>query len=70
MKDYSNYSLLGNNTFGINAKCRRFVEYASTEEARQLARALSASDDPLLIVGGGSNLLLTRDFPGRWCILP
>lgn len=64
MKDYSNYSLLGNNTFGIDARCRRFVEYASAEEAQQLARSLSASDELLLIVGGGSNLLLTRDFPG------
>lgn len=64
MKEFSNYSLLGNNTFGIDAKCKHFVEYASTEEARQLALALSASADPLLIVGGGSNLLLTRDFQG------
>lgn len=64
MKDISNYSLLGNNTFGIDARCRRFVEYASAEEAQQLARFLNDSGEPLLIVGGGSNLLLTRDFPG------
>ena len=64
MKDYSNYSLLGHNTFGIDAKCKRFVEYYSVQEAQQLARSLTCSDEPLLIVGSGSNLLLTKDFPG------
>ena len=29
MKIESDYSLLEHNTFGIDAKCRRFIEYAS-----------------------------------------
>ena len=37
MKDLRNYSLLGHNTFGIDAKCIRFLEYASyVEEAQQV----------------------------------
>ena len=64
MKDIRNYSLLGHNTFGIAACCRRFVEYASVEEARQIVASLSETDEPLLLLGGGSNLLLTQDYPG------
>lgn len=64
MKDIRNYSLLGHNTFGIDACCRRFVEYASVEEARQIVASLSETDEPLLLLGGGSNLLLTQDYPG------
>lgn len=64
MKDIGHYSLLAHNTFGIDAKCRRFVEYASVEEAQKVVNSLSESDKPLMIIGGGSNLLLTQDYPG------
>ena len=64
MKDFRNYSLLAHNTFGIDAKCRRFVEYASVGEAQQLVASLTDADQPLLILGGGSNLLLTGDYEG------
>lgn len=64
MRDIQNYNLLHHNTFGINATCRRFIEYATTEEAQQVAQILSASNDPFLIIGGGSNLLLTGDYEG------
>lgn len=64
MKDLKNYSLLAHNTFGIDAKCSRFVEYASVEEAQQLVASLTEADQPLLILGGGSNLLLTGDYQG------
>ena len=58
------YSLKSHNTFGIDARCRRFVEYTSVDEAREVADLLRHSDEPFLIIGGGSNLLLTRDFDG------
>lgn len=61
MIDLHDYSLLKHNTFGIDACCGRFLEYASVEEARQVAALL---DEPLLIIGAGSNLLLTGDFRG------
>lgn len=63
MKDLKDYSLLAHNTFGIEARCRRFLEYSSVEEAQQIAAQLTDEDMPLLIVGSGSNLLLTGDYP-------
>jgi len=64
MRVFSDYSLLPHNTFGLEARCHRFVEYDTVEEAQQLARELAGSALPLLILGGGSNLLLTHDFEG------
>jgi UDP-N-acetylmuramate dehydrogenase len=65
MTEQYDYSLKGHNTFGIEARCRRFVEYASVEEAQAVAALLRQSPEkPFLIIGGGSNLLLTKDFPG------
>lgn len=64
MKDIRNYSLLAHNTFGIDACCRRFLEYDTVEEAQQIVASLTGADRPLLILGGGSNLLLTDDYQG------
>ncbi len=64
MKDLRDYSLLAHNTFGIDVKCRRFLEYASVEEAQLIARIIRETADPYIIIGGGSNLLLTQDFDG------
>ena len=64
MIDQENYSLLRHNTFGIDAKCKRFIEYSSVEEAQQVAEMITDADQPLLILGGGSNLLLTGDYNG------
>lgn len=64
MRDCKNYGLKSHNTFGIDAKCSRFVEYSTVEEAQEVARLLRETGAPYLIIGGGSNLLLTRDFEG------
>ena len=64
MKDFTNYSLLNHNTFGIDAACHRFIEYETTEEACRAAEIIGSGNAPLLIVGSGSNLLLTKDFNG------
>ena len=64
MIDERHYSLKKHNTFGIEAKCERFVEFTSVEEAQQVAKMLHESDLPYIIIGGGSNLLLTKDYPG------
>lgn len=64
MREEFNYSLLAHNTFGIDACCKHFVEYQSAEEAQAVARMLANEDCPFLILGGGSNLLLTGDFEG------
>ena len=62
MKDCKNYSLLPHNTFGI--QCARFLEYTDEQEALQVATILRNTSSPYIIIGGGSNLLLTRDFEG------
>ena len=64
MRDLRDYSLKEHNTFGIEARCARFLEYASTDEACGIAAVLRFSNIPYIIIGGGSNLLLTRDFDG------
>lgn len=64
MKDILNCSLLAHNTFGIDARCNRFLEYASVEEAQQVALVLREAGLPYIIVGEGSNLLLTKDYEG------
>lgn len=52
------------NTFGIEVFCDYFVEINSVEDFRELvAKDLYRSHDKL-IIGGGSNLLFTRDFRG------
>ena len=55
-----NLSLSAYNTFGIDARARYFSPFSNLEELTSLP--LDAG--PLLILGGGSNVLFTRDFDG------
>ncbi|MBO6033793.1 MAG: UDP-N-acetylmuramate dehydrogenase [Prevotella sp.] len=64
MRDLQDYSLKTHNTFGIDAKCSRFMEYESVDEAQAIAKILCKSATPYIIIGGGSNLLLTKDYEG------
>ena len=64
MRIERDYSLKQHNTFGIEAKCAQFVEYSTEEEAREVAELLRTSHVPYIIIGGGSNLLLTHDYEG------
>jgi len=64
MRDLRNYSLKAHNTFGLEARCSRFLEYETEAEALQVAEILRSSATPYIIIGGGSNLLLTKDFEG------
>ena len=50
MKDLGNYSLWLHKTFGIEAHCRRFLEFVSVEEAQQVAKILRASDTSYIII--------------------
>lgn len=63
MIDLRDFSLKDHTTFGIDARCRRFIEFSSVDELQSILPTLTAADAPLLILGGGSNLLLTRDYP-------
>ena len=57
-------SLRPYNTFGLDVRARYFARFASVEVLRQLLARPEAQAGPLLILGGGSNLLLTQDFGG------
>jgi UDP-N-acetylmuramate dehydrogenase len=50
------------NTFGISVKADHFACFSSTEELKTLLTEFK--DKPLLILGGGSNVLFTQDFHG------
>ncbi len=56
-------SLLKYNTFNIDHSCRAIYEPQTVEELIDMLPQLRTQ--PLLVVGGGSNLLLTRDFDGN-----
>jgi UDP-N-acetylmuramate dehydrogenase len=56
-----NSSLKSYNTFGIDVNARFFAEVTTLEELKTLLRTEIATTHPLLIIGGGSNLLLTKD---------
>ena len=61
MKEYKDYSLLNHNTFGMDVKAKRYVEYDSEEELKTLIPTLEGE---VLHMGGGSNLLFKGDFAG------
>ena len=61
MKEYKDYSLLNHNTFGMDVKTKRYVEYESEEE---LLEVIPTLDGEVLHIGGGSNLLFKGDFEG------
>nr|WP_307308682.1 UDP-N-acetylmuramate dehydrogenase [Epilithonimonas hungarica] len=59
-----NFSLKPFNTFGVEASARYFSEVNSVEELTEALNFSNAQTLPLLFIGGGSNILLTKDFDG------
>jgi len=64
MEYLEDISLKPYNTFGIDVRARFFAEALSEEDIMILAGNLREEYHPLLILGGGSNILFTKDFPG------
>jgi UDP-N-acetylmuramate dehydrogenase len=60
----SGFALAAHNTFGIAAQARAYVALESARDLPAIARDAATRDWPRLVLGGGSNLLLTGDFPG------
>jgi UDP-N-acetylmuramate dehydrogenase len=58
----TNKNLKEYNTFGISVKAEMFAVFSSIEELKQILSF--RNDKKLLVLGGGSNLLLTKDFEG------
>jgi UDP-N-acetylmuramate dehydrogenase len=59
-----NQSLKSLNSFGFTVKTRYMAEISGDEEVIPLLKCLSPDHHPLLILGRGSNILFTADFPG------
>ncbi|MBL0042295.1 MAG: UDP-N-acetylmuramate dehydrogenase [Xanthomonadales bacterium] len=57
-------SLKPMNTFGVEARARWYAEVASPTDLSALLADERVVDRPVLVLGGGSNLLLTRDPAG------
>lgn len=58
-----NYPLLSHNTFGMDVTASCFLEYRSVGELRQWI-ADGCITAPYLHIGGGSNLLFTKNYEG------
>ncbi|MEX2590948.1 MAG: UDP-N-acetylmuramate dehydrogenase [Chitinophagales bacterium] len=59
-----NHSLKAYNSFGIDVSARYFVEITKVAQLKVLLESDLFKYNARLILGGGSNVLLTKDFPG------
>ncbi|KAA9338833.1 UDP-N-acetylmuramate dehydrogenase [Adhaeribacter soli] len=59
-----NFSLKPYNTFGIEVKARYFATFENVAELQQLLQHPEIKNAEKLILGGGSNVLFTRNFEG------
>lgn len=64
MQIQENISLKPFNSFGINATARYFGRFSSEDDLQLMLDSGIQSQRPALILGGGSNLLLTKDYDG------
>lgn len=64
MTEYRDYSLLKHNTFGIDVICKRFLAFEDVSELPQLLKGVANDDQPLWVLGAGSNVLFTKNYPG------
>lgn len=64
MRIEENYSLKNYNTFAIDCRCKYFIESDNEADFLEMASSYELLPEELLILGGGSNLLLTEYFDG------
>ncbi len=62
MQIQENISLKRYNTFGIDVSARRFASFASVEELNEILEKDVSKQR--LVLGGGSNILFTKDYDG------
>lgn len=60
----SDFSLLPHNTFGFDVRARHALHLHDEAQVAALASDARIAGMPLLVLGGGSNVVLTRDFEG------
>lgn len=65
MQIQENISLKLYNTFGINATAKYFAKFTSVSELNELFHSKALNNEvSTLVLGGGSNILLTQDYKG------
>ena len=62
-----NVSLRPFNTFGVDVSAALFARICSLDDFQQVLTDRRVAAAPLLVLGGGSNVLFTQDFDG--CVL-
>ncbi|MDG1915831.1 MAG: UDP-N-acetylmuramate dehydrogenase [Crocinitomix sp.] len=59
-----NINLQPHNTFGLESIAKNFASFNSIDELKALLTLNQTAQHELLVLGGGSNILLTKDFDG------
>jgi len=61
---FADFSLKSYNTFGVDVKSKFFFTATSISELRQFVSTDTFRNNRYMILGGGSNVLFTKDFDG------
>jgi len=61
---HSNYNLRESNTFGIDVTTRLFARPQTIKEAKEALKEAHHLALPVFVLGGGSNVLFTKNFDG------
>src|SRR5688572_24423546 len=64
VKIEENISLKPYNTFGIDVSAKTLSSFSSVVELKEILNSSIITNIPFIILGGGSNILLTKDFDG------
>ncbi|MCF8372536.1 MAG: UDP-N-acetylmuramate dehydrogenase [Bacteroidales bacterium] len=63
-KLHHNFPLKNLNTFGIDAFVKQYFSFSEEHELLDFLHTLKKNPQPFFILGGGSNVLFTKDFEG------
>ncbi|MEP6684842.1 MAG: UDP-N-acetylmuramate dehydrogenase [Parafilimonas sp.] len=64
MNIFKNFSLKQYNTFGIDVNAEEFVAFTTVDDLKELLNSKSYTKRYKLILGGGSNILFTKNIDG------
>lgn len=64
MKIQKNFDIKAYNTFGVSIKTKFLVTISKPEDLEELTVFLQNNQTPFFFLGGGSNILFTKDFDG------
>lgn len=64
MKIFKDFSLKNHNTFGLDVSCKYFAEVQNENEILTIIKDNRFISEQKLVIGGGSNILFTRNYSG------